>query len=203
MRLIDDEDKIIEPSEFLDVAKQTKLYNELTKIVFTKAMMFLSQTSNKISIDINASDILDESTRITIYDFISTNPYANRIILEIEEAEAIESYNEIQEFLTAIKKYGTNIAIDDFGVGYSNFEYLLKLQADYIKLDGTLIETICDDLNSKKVAKTIIDFAHLNHIQVIAESVSSKEIFENVKDLGVDFSQGYYLGKPNFWSELH
>ncbi len=203
IRLIDEDGTIIEPSHFLSIAKQTKLYNELTRIVFQKALIFLPQTTQKISIDISASDILDETTRLSILNMFENNPHTNRIILELKEPDAIESFNELKSFITIVKKYGVNIAIDNFGVGYSNFEYLVKLEANYVKLDGTLIERIVIDNDSYNVVETIIAFAHKNNIQVVAESVSSSEILEKVKELGIELSQGFYLGKPNFWSELH
>lgn len=203
IRLIDENGQIIEPTHFLSIAKQTKLYNELTRIVIKKALIFLPQTSQKISIDISASDILDETTRSAMLKMFENNPYANRIILELKEPDAIESFNDLKNFIKTVKKYGIAIAIDNFGVGYSNFEYLIKLEADYLKLDGKLIQKIVVDSDSYTVAETIVAFAHKNNIQVIAESVSSSEILENVKKLDIDYSQGFYLAKPNFWSELH
>lgn len=94
--------------------------------------------------------------------------------------------------------YGCKIAIDDFGSGYSNFEYILKLDADYIKIDGSLIKDIDHNKDSQDIVKTIVSFAKLKNISTIAEFVSSKEIYEKVVELGVDYSQGYYFGKPEF-----
>lgn len=91
---------------------------------------------------------------------------------------------------------GCKIAIDDFGSGYSNFEYLIKLNADYIKIDGSLIKDILINKNNQEIVITIIDFAKRQGFKTIAEFVSSKEIFEKVMELGIDYAQGYYISEP-------
>ena len=91
---------------------------------------------------------------------------------------------------------GGKIAIDDFGSGYSNYEYILRLNVDYIKIDASLIKNIATDKNSQILIETIVDFTKKLNIQTIAEFVHSKEVYEKVKNLKIDFSQGYYLGEP-------
>ena len=92
---------------------------------------------------------------------------------------------------------GAKIAIDDFGTGYSNFEHILKLNVDYIKIDGSLIKGIQQDKKHKIIVETIVDFAKKVGSKTIAEFVSDEEIFKNIKEIGVDFSQGYFTGKPS------
>ena len=91
---------------------------------------------------------------------------------------------------------GCKIAIDDFGSGYSNFEYLIKLNADYIKIDGSLIKDILINKSNEEIVVTIVDFARRQGFKTIAEFVSSKEIFDKVKELGLDYAQGYYIHEP-------
>jgi len=95
-----------------------------------------------------------------------------------------------------IKSFGAKIAIDDFGSGYSNFAHLLKLNPEYIKIDGSLIKNIDKDKNSLVIVKTINDFAHALGIQTVAEYVHSKEVFEVLTELGIDEFQGYYFSEP-------
>jgi EAL domain-containing protein (putative c-di-GMP-specific phosphodiesterase class I) len=127
---------------------------------------------------------------------MSDKRYHSRIIYEIVESESLEKADLVFEFIKNIKKFGCEIAIDDFGTGYSNFEYLVKLTPDYIKIDGSMIKDITSNPDSEEVVKTIIDFAKKRHLKTIAEFVSSREIFEKVLELGIDYSQGYYIGKP-------
>ena len=100
------------------------------------------------------------------------------------------------EFIKTVKALGSKIAIDDFGSGYSNYEYILRLNVDYIKIDSSLIKNIATDKNSQVLIETIVDFTKKLNIQTIAEFVHSKEVYDEVKKLKIDFSQGFYLGEP-------
>ena len=124
------------------------------------------------------------------------NGKANNIVFELLETEGIENYNEVKTFISDIKKFGCKVAIDDFGSGYSNFSHILNLNVDYIKIDASIIKNIVEDKNSEYIAKLIVDFSNRVGVKTIAEFVHSKEVFEKVKDLGVDYSQGYYFSEP-------
>ncbi len=91
---------------------------------------------------------------------------------------------------------GCQIAIDDFGTGYSNFTHMIHLDVDYLKIDGSIIQNILTDKNSEIVVRTLVDFAGQLNIKTIAEFVDSKEIYEKVKQPGINYTQGYYFGKP-------
>ncbi len=83
----------------------------------------------------------------------------NRVTFEIVESEGIENYEEVESFIRKVKEMGCSVAIDDFGSGYSNFEYLMKLKADYIKIDGSIISKICEDESALSVTEAIVSFA--------------------------------------------
>jgi EAL domain-containing protein (putative c-di-GMP-specific phosphodiesterase class I) len=95
-----------------------------------------------------------------------------------------------------MKELGCRIAIDDFGSGYSNFEHILKLNIDYIKIDGTLIKNIDHDVNAQIVVKTIVDFAQRLNILTVSEFVHNEEVYKKVKDLSIDRTQGFFLAQP-------
>ena len=120
-----------------------------------------------------------------------------KIGFEILESEGIENFDQVLAFINDVKKYGCAISIDDFGTGYSNFEYLMKLKVDYIKIDGSMIKNIDTDINSQMITQTIVDFAKKMQIKTVAEFVCSKNVFEKVAQLDVDFAQGYYFGEPS------
>lgn len=202
MRLIDEEGKTISPYLFLDIAKQSKLYPQITKRVLEKAFVAVNATDKKISINITAEDILNTSTKEFLFNQLKDSNNTQNIIFELVESEGIESFDEVKLFIEKIKTFGCQIAIDDFGTGYSNFEYLLKLEADIIKIDGSLIRQIDTNQNSYNVVESIVSFAKKNKIKTVAEFVATKEIQEKVLSLGIDFSQGYLLGEPQFWEGL-
>ncbi|TLT02684.1 EAL domain-containing protein [Aliarcobacter cibarius] len=108
----------------------------------------------------------------------------------------MKDYDLVSEFIDNAKSKGCKIAIDDFGSGYSNFEYLVKLKADYIKIDGSLIKNINSQKESYIVVLTIVNFAKQMGIKTIAEFIENEEIYKTINDLGIDFSQGYYFSSP-------
>jgi len=197
VRLIDSQDKVISPFFFLDIAKKGKYYSQITHIVLENSFAALTQTDADISINLSIIDIEKRLTREKIFkllDIHSENLY--RVVFELLEDENVKDFKLIKSFIDDVKKMGVKIAIDDFGVGYSNFERLLDYQPDILKIDGSLIKSIVDDTFSLNVVETIVTFAKKQNIQTVAEYVENEEIFNILNNLGVDYSQGYFFGKP-------
>ena len=197
VRMIDKDGNLIPPMSFLNIAKKTKLYSHITQEVIHQACNTFKDREEAFSINLSIDDIKDSNTVQEIIKTIIKTNTASRIIFEILESEGIENYEEVVNFITQIKALGAKIAIDDFGTGYSNFEHILKLNVDYIKIDGSLIKGIQQDKKHKIIVETIVDFAKKVGSKTIAEFVSDEEIFKNIKEIGVDFSQGYFTGKPS------
>src|SRR5262249_36964972 len=117
-------------------------------------------------------------------------------VVEILESEGIENYREVKQFLTMIKAAGVKVAIDDFGTGYSNFDHVLKLNVDYIKIDASLIQHLDTDRNAQIIVKTIVGFSRELGLKTISEHVHTQAVLNATKELGVDYSQGFFLGRP-------
>jgi len=190
--------EIIPPAKFIDVAKQGIYYSKITEIVLSEAFDIVRKIKDyDISINISEIDIEKEIVRELIYEMLTKNKeFAKYVTFELLEDADVEKYDVLEEFITKIKDLGVTIAIDDFGSGYSNFVRLINYKPDFLKLDGTLIKDIHKDKFSYSVVKSIVEFAKANEIKTIAEFVENEEVFNIVKDLGVDYSQGYYFGKP-------
>lgn len=195
MRMKED-DEIISAFEFLQVAKKTKYYSQISKIIIKSSIDYFSKTTYEFSVNLCIEDLINKNFMIEILNYAKDKNVIDRLVLEIVESEEMENYEEVLKRIKEFKEAGAKIAIDDFGAGYSNYEYLVSLQADYIKIDGSIIKHICEDLRAADVVKTIVDFAKKSDIKTIAEFISNKEINEKAKELGVDFAQGYYYGKP-------
>ncbi|WP_372999089.1 EAL domain-containing protein [Sulfurimonas sp.] len=191
-----DNNEILSPFAFLEIAKKTKFYHQITYRVITKTFELFKDRKESFSINLTAEDILNHEVVSFIKTELLNFPNPQRVIFEIVESEDIYNILEIEEFILDIKKMGAKIAIDDFGTGYSNFSYMMKIEPDYIKIDGSMIKNIDKDDNSRKIVKTIVSFANELNIKTIAEFVHSKEIFEICKELGVDEFQGYYFSEP-------
>ena len=192
-------DKIYTPYFFLKIAKNSGFLFEITKIIIDKSFKQLSLHKDiEISINITEDDLLTYQLKTYLLDKLEKyNLQPNRITLEILEGiTSTGTKNNLQQ-LKELKEIGFKLAIDDFGVEYSNFERINELDIDFIKIDGKYIKNIDSNQKSYKIAKAITDFAHSLNIKVIAEFVENEEIQKIVTELGIEYSQGYYFSKPN------
>jgi diguanylate cyclase (GGDEF)-like protein len=197
MRIKTSNDDYIVPIHFLNISKENKLYFKLTLIMLEKTFETCRETDCIFSINLNHEDMKNETIVNYIIEQFQKYPIGNKIAFEILESEGIEDFKEVSDFIRKVKAYGATISIDDFGTGYSNFEYLMNLDFDYLKIDGSMIRNIDKDEKSQFVTKTIVDFAHRIGVKTVAEFVSSKTIYDKVKEMNIDYAQGYYLGEPS------
>lgn len=187
---------IILPKEFLDTAKRSKLYPYITKTVISNVLEIAQKKPFDFSINLSVEDIVDRRINKMILDSVKNYPVKNKnLIFEITESENIHNFEEVNEFINQLKTLNCKIAIDDFGSGYSNFEYLAKLDIDYLKVDGSLIKNMTKDQSIYKIVKVIIDFAREMKYQTVAEYIENKEIMKLVEEIGFDYCQGFYIGQ--------
>ncbi len=197
VRMIDRDGKTIYPNSFLDLISNTNIYNDMTKVVLDIVFLQIKQHKSKISINLNLSDILNTSIyHIVLEELEKHKDLANYLTIELLEYEQIDE-EILKERLLHIKSFGVQIALDDFGSGYSNFSIFQTLPIDILKIDGSIIKNI----NTSKVAFSILDsiilFCKRLDIEIVAEFVHSEEILNIVKDLRVKQGQGFHLAKPS------
>lgn len=203
VRLVDEDDKILSPFHFLEVAKKGKLYTQITHIVLKHSFKALVLSTKEISINLSIQDIEREVTRNIILDTLEEHKHlAHRVIFELLEDETVSDFAVIQKFIQDVKAFGVQIAIDDFGSGYSNYERLIQYQPDILKIDGSLIKTVHKDKYVESIVKSIITFAEQNNMKIVAEFVEDDQIFSFVKHLGINYSQGYHFGKPDTMDKI-
>ena len=197
VRLVDEEGNVLSPYAFLDISKKGSYYNKITHRVLENSFKILEHITTKISINLSSLDIEKEETRDILYELLERYSLdTSRIVFELLEDESVKDFAVIKRFIQKVKKLGVMIAIDDFGAGYSNFERLLEFEPDILKIDGSLIKNIANDVYSRNIVETIVSFAKKQNIITIAEFVENEEIFNILYNLGVDYSQGYYFGEP-------
>ena len=192
-----DKEELITPYHFLEISKKTKYYFSLTKIILAKTFEIFQHRSEAFSLNLTVADIRNDEIREYIVELLDSYGVGERVVFEIVESESIENFQEVKEFIESVKAYGCKIAIDDFGTGYSNFGYLFKLHVDYIKIDGSLIKEVISSKESRLLISFIVEFSHKIGMKTIAEFVEDERIFTIVKELGIDYSQGYYFAKPS------
>jgi PAS domain S-box-containing protein/diguanylate cyclase (GGDEF)-like protein len=197
MRYIDKDGSAISPFKFIDIAKKTRLYPKLTIAIVEQAVSFFNDHRDKsFSINLTLEDLLNQESMNYIFSILKQHDLFKNIVFEIVESEELEGFEEVEKILQKFKNEGVKIAIDDFGTGYSNYGYLLKLDVEYIKIDGSIIKNLQEQTSARELVASVVQFAKRSGIQTIAEFVSSKELDAITRELGVDFAQGYYYGKP-------
>ena len=201
VRLIDKEDqqKLISPDYFLDMISGTTQYIKMSKLVLKEVFHTLHKYPEvEISVNLDLDDLYNtDMMKLITKQLYRHRRLANRVTFEILENHEIKDYDEVALIFQQLKTFGSKIAIDDFGSGYANYVYLIKLDVDILKIDGSIIqELLYDPERTKIMLNSINELAERYQYEVIVEFVSSKEIYDMVSELGIAYSQGYYLGEP-------
>jgi len=199
------EEEILTPASFLVMSKKTYQYHALSSIMIKKVFEKMEKEDMSFSINISLLDIENEMFVFNLKQLVKRYHKCqmelfnkvNPICFEIMEDNYIRDYDLLNDFILSFQDYNIDIAIDDFGSGYSNFMHLLKIKPKYLKLDGSLIRDIDVDLEARTIVNGILKIAHELKIKIIAEFVHSKKIFVLLKEMGIDLFQGYFIGKPN------
>jgi len=203
IRYIEDDGTVVSPFAFLDIAKKAKLYPNIIKIMINEAFTLIKNKQKRVAVNISFEDIASVNTMGYVYKTIEENKeYADLLEFEILESEEISDFKEVFKFIQKVKDYKINVGVDDFGAGYSNFNMLINLNVSFVKIDGSLIKNIDESENQKIIVKTITEFAKKFNFKTVAEFVSSEEIYESIKEIGVDYSQGYYFDAPLSYDEI-
>lgn len=195
-RMIDETGQPISPAQFLPVAKKIRLYRYITHCMIEQCFARFADNQYEFSLNLSCEDLLDPQLCSEIIIRLHNTDMAKRVVFEILESEGIENYESVRLFIDKVKALGCRIAIDDFGTGYSNFEHLLRLNVDLIKIDGSLIRQLDTDDNALTLTRGIVRFAGELGIKTVAEFVHSPAIYAQVKALGIDYAQGACIGMP-------
>lgn len=202
-RMRDEDGKVILPGAFIDIAEKFGLIGEIDRAITEKAIRFQAKTmmeGKKFTFGMNLSgkNLGDES----LLEFLKTkiaeagaDPGA--LLFEITETAAIGDLDRALKFIKALKGLGCSFALDDFGVGFTSFSYLQKMNVDYIKIDGSFIKKLLESPNDQVFVRAISDVARGLGIKSIAEFVEVPETLRILRMFGVDYAQGYLIGKPH------
>jgi diguanylate cyclase (GGDEF)-like protein len=195
-------DRVYSPYFFLEISKKTGQYQELQKIMIKKSFEKFKNLDYKFSINLSTNDLNSIKFQEYFINMIDEYGVEDKVIVELLEDDGL-LYPEIIGFLIVLNQMGVEVAIDDFGSGYSNFSYLItKLPVTILKIDGTLVKNIANDDKSFRLLKTIVNMAKEFDLSVIAEFVENKEIVELLETLDIDYYQGYYFSAPFDMDEL-
>lgn len=198
VRLIDKDGNVLTPYYFLDIASKTEYYQDITRIMAQKTMEVARKYPNmRFSINISMQDLTNEYIDDVLFNVLDSDlETASRIDIELLESEHLTDIKIVQNFIRRVHSYGSQVLIDDFGSGYSNFSYLSSLDINIIKIDGSIVKEITTDTKKLHILKSIHKFTSGMQMQNVAEFVETEEEALLLRENGIEYAQGYYFSKP-------
>lgn len=197
-RIFISNENIMYPDSFLPIARTLGLLPSLDRAIIKQTIKFLYKSFNKssFSINLNPETLIDVNFVKFVKDLFETYKIdSSRIIFEIVESDIIDQKN-ICNVISELRSTGIKIAIDDFGTGHSNYSRLKWLNVDILKIDGSFIRDVIINDFDKKAVQSFIEIAKLKNSKVVAEFVENKETMDYLISQGIDFFQGYHVGRP-------
>ena len=203
VRLIDEKGALISASAFLPAAERYNLSTALDRRVLDEGLRHFTSDSTRL-------DRLD-----TAFINLSSHTFGNRAYLdyvleraqfysmppeklcfEISERTAISRIEDAKDFVDELRSIGCRFALDDFGRGIYSFRYLKELKVDFVKIDGSFVRNMLKDPMDQVMVRSITEIARLSNAATVAEYVESTEILDNLAELGIDYAQGFAVGRP-------
>jgi diguanylate cyclase (GGDEF)-like protein len=209
IRMIDEKQEIIPPGAFLPAAERYHIVTKLDLWVIERVFTLLAKNPvfvkgvSFIAINLSGQSIADSRVLKLIKRQLElTGIEANKICFEITETAAISNIALAKQLISTLKQLGCRFALDDFGSGRSSFGYLKSLPVDYLKIDGMFVKDIVDDPIDHAMVKSINEIGQIMGMQTIAEFVENDEIKGMLRDIGVNYAQGFGISKPLPFDEL-
>ena len=203
IRMIGNDGMLIEPNNFIPVAEKMGLIHDIDLWVVNRAIDILHELPEKhknTSFNINLSSHAFQDTALLPLlkeKLAKTGIDAGRITFEITETAAIANFSQTREMIMNIRELGCRFALDDFGSGFSSFNYIKEFPVDYLKIDGAFISNLLHDQVDQTLIKSMIEIAKKLNKKTVAEFVESKKVLDLLIEYGADFAQGYFIGKPS------
>lgn len=202
LRLVTEDGRVLAPESFLGIAERFGLMRDIDRWVVARAIRLIGEQwryGRELHLEVNLSG--------TAFADLEMLPWIQRelsavgidpahLVLEITETAAVTDLNQASRFIETLKRLGCQFAVDDFGVGFSSFYYLKHLPVDLLKIDGSFIENLPHDPVNQNLVKAMVEMARGLGIQTVAEYVGDAETMAWLRDNGLDYAQGYYIGRP-------
>lgn len=210
VRMLDETGRVIPPGAFMPAAERYNVASAIDRWVVANTLAWVGDLARKnegnpghYSINLSADSLVD----IDFLNFILANIARAQvppesICFEVTETNAIANLSSAIVFMNRLKAIGCSFALDDFGSGVSSFGYLKNLPVDYIKIDGAFVRDICTDSTARVMVASINNIGQEMGLETVAEFVETAETFELLRNLGVNYAQGFHLGKPMPVGEL-
>lgn len=205
----DDAGQIIPTQDFILAAEHHHRITAIDRWVITNTFEWMSQHKDLmpqiggLAINLSGKSLNDEAFMKYVLDSIKQADLpAEWICFEITETAGIASLSDATTFIESVKQTGCHFSLDDFGSGLSSYAYLKSLPVDYLKIDGAFVKNMHDNPNDYAVVKSICEIGHFMGKKIIAEFVENETILEQLREIGIDYAQGYAIEKPKCLNEI-
>jgi len=201
-RMRDRDGKVILPGPFIDIAERFGLVSHIARLITEKALVLQAEMKSRgfpltFCINVSGKELGDKEFLYYLQSKIyETGADPKCVIFEITETASVHDLDRAMEFINALKSMGCRISLDDFGIGFTSFLYLKEMNVDYIKIAGSFIKNLRQNVNDQLFVKAISDVAGGMGIKTIAEFVECEELVPVLKSYGIDYAQGYAIGRP-------
>jgi EAL domain-containing protein (putative c-di-GMP-specific phosphodiesterase class I) len=199
LRLRGEDGTIVEPGDFLPAAERSDLIHHVDRWVVRRAIALLASSDDDFALEVNLSGRAfsdPEMLPLVQRELAERRVTPRRLIFEITETAAVADLEQARNHLTTLRSLGCRFAIDDFGIGFSSFHYLRHLPVDYLKIDGSYIRTLLHNPIDAALVGAIVELARTLGLGTIAEHVEDAETAVWLRDHGVDYAQGFFIGAP-------
>ncbi len=201
IRMIDDTGEHLEPGSFIPIAEHHDLASSIDRWVVRHSLSFLARAASPahdwVSINLSAQSLSDKSFLEDVLDYLETSGVdTRRLFFEITETTAVANLSRALRFIGAVKDMGCRFILDDFGSGFSSFAYLKNLPVDILKIDGEFVRSMESDPIRRAMVASINQVAQVMGIETIAEWVETEATYDMLREIGVDYVQGFWLHRP-------
>jgi diguanylate cyclase (GGDEF)-like protein/PAS domain S-box-containing protein len=208
LRMRGEDGGLVPPAAFLETAEKFGLIQGVDRWVTQQAMRLIAshrQEGRSLTLEVNLSGKTMGDPNFTSQvarELTATGIDPASIVFEVTETAAVADIEQAKAFAKDLTRLGCRFALDDFGAGYASFYYLKHLPISYLKIDGEFVKELPETPTDQLIVKALVDVCHGLGIKTVAEFVGSEETMEVLRQLGVDYAQGYHIGKPRPVAEL-
>ena len=201
-RMIDDDGELVLPGDFIPTAERFNYMSAIDRYVVRRAFEWLSVECRKgkcptVMINLSGQSLSDDCFLKYVLDELQAlEAPPGKICFEVTETVAMSNLSKANTFIATVKGLGCQFALDDFGSGFSSFSYLKELAVDYLKIDGSFVRSIEQDEMDYAMVKAINEIGHVLNKKTIAEFVENDAVLARLRQLGVDYAQGYGISRP-------
>ena len=200
VRMLDDHGDVIPPGAFLQVAERFDLVQQIDRWVALRAIELIAGHADRdlrLTVNLSGRTLTDEDLLADLErELARTGADPGRLTFEVTETAAVANIHKAREFAERLREIGCLFALDDFGAGFGSFYYLKHLPFDYLKIDGEFVAGCLANRTDQLVIRAVVDIAQGLGKETVAEFAADQELVDFLRSQGVDYAQGFHIGRP-------